>query len=511
MNVTEQQDRKEGHQEKPVIVHWFRQDLRLADNPALSAAAATGRVLPVYILDDAGAGASAMGAASRWWLHRSLKSLSSSLQGKLVVYSGNPAEILGRLAEQHGANSVFWNRCYEPWRLEQDRMIEARLSGLGFDVKTFNGSLLWEPESVVKKDGTPYRVFSPYYYRGCKSALAPRQPIPAPQTLDMISAGGMSLEQLTLLPRIRWYESMEPHWQPGEAGALKRVRTFLDEGILNYKEGRNFPAAKNVSRLSPHLHFGEVSPNQVWHAAKGRHEGTSLEHFLSELGWREFSHNLLFFNPDLPRRNLQPKFDAFPWLDDPVALSKWQRGMTGYPIVDAGMRELWQTGYMHNRVRMIVGSFLVKNLLLNWHHGEKWFWDTLVDADLANNSASWQWIAGCGADAAPYFRIFNPVTQGKKFDPDGAYTRRFVPELQALPDRHLFAPWEAPSAVLAEAGVRLGETYPEPVVDLKQSRERALQAFQSLKSPVPQQLSGRATGQGGRQGEAAARLHGMPS
>ena len=470
----------------PVIIHWFRQDLRLADNPGLAAAVANGRVLPVYILDDVNADVVAMGAASRWWLHRSLEALSDALHGKLAVFSGDPLEVLERLAERHGAEGVYWNRCYEPWQLDRDRAIEAHLSRLEIDVRTFNGSLLWEPEAVLKADGTPYRVFSPFYYRGCKNAPSPREPIPAPETADYVSTSGQSLDGLELLPRIRWHDSIEPHWTPGEEGALKRLGAFLDNGICNYKEGRNFPAARSVSRLSPHLHFGEISPNQAWYAAKGRHEGPDLEHFLSELGWREFSHSLLFFNPDLRLRNLQKKFDAFPWLDDQATLEKWQRGMTGYPIVDAGMRELWETGYMHNRVRMIVGSFLVKNLLLHWRHGERWFWDTLVDADLANNSASWQWIAGCGADAAPYFRIFNPVTQGKKFDPGGEYTRRFVPELKALPDRYLFSPWEAPDAVLDQAGLRLGENYPEPMVDLKQSRERALQAFQSLKHLAPQ-------------------------
>ena len=274
---------------------------------------------------------------------------------------------------------------------------------------------------------------------------------------------------------------MEPHWHIGEDHAQDRLQEFVDHGLKDYKEGRNFPAQQNVSRLSPHLHFGEISPNQAWYAAKQKGKGQNMDHFLSELGWREFSYSLLYHFPKLPRKNLQAKFDKFPWRNDKRLLRRWQQGQTGYPIVDAGMRELWQTGYMHNRVRMIVGSFLVKNLLLHWHHGERWFWDCLVDADLANNSASWQWIAGCGADAAPYFRIFNPVTQGQKFDAAGEYTRHFVPELKDLPDKFLFNPWQAPPGVLNEAGVTLGKTYPEPVVDLKLSRERALQAFASLK------------------------------
>jgi deoxyribodipyrimidine photo-lyase len=464
------------------VIHWFRQDLRLTDNPGLAAAAARGRVLPVYILDDENAGAAAMGAASRWWLHRSLEALSASLDGRLAVFRGNPGDILRQLVERDDAQGVYWNRCYEPWRIERDRQIKSELTAGGLEVRSFNGSLLWEPQQVTKKDGTPYRVFSPYYYRGCAAAQPPREPMAAPDSPRYVTTENQGIQSLELLSPINWHESMEPHWQPGEAGALERLREFLENGISHYKEGRNFPAAANVSRLSPHLHFGEISPNQVWYAARSGHEGRDLEHFLSELGWREFSHNLLYFNPDLRVRNLQQKFDAFPWLDDPDRLARWQRGLTGYPIVDAGMRELWETGYMHNRVRMIVGSFLVKNLLLHWHHGERWFWDTLVDADLANNSASWQWIAGCGADAAPYFRIFNPVTQGQKFDSQGEYTRRFVPELSKLPDKYLFAPWEAPEPVLRQCGVRLGVDYPEPVVDLKQSRARALEAFQSLKN-----------------------------
>jgi deoxyribodipyrimidine photo-lyase len=290
---------------------------------------------------------------------------------------------------------------------------------------------------------------------------------------------------LKLLPKIFWYETMDSLWTPGENGAHKALKVFLSDGLSGYKEGRNFPARNNVSRLSPHIHFGEVSPHQVWYQSQ-QMESTSgtikdLEHFHSELGWREFSYNLLFHFPDLVDTNFQKKFDDFPWRDDSDLLGRWQKGNTGYPIVDAGMRELWQTGYMHNRVRMVVGSFLVKNLLIDWREGERWFWDCLVDADLANNAASWQWVAGSGADAAPYFRIFNPVTQGTKFDKDGEYTRKFVPELEKLPNKFLFTPWEAPQTVLEEAGIELGKDYPYPIIDLKQSRARALEAFASIK------------------------------
>ena len=310
-------------------------------------------------------------------------------------------------------------------------------------------------------------------------------PTSKPEDLDLQNHKRLALDDLKLIPDITWYEEMQTEWQPGEVGAQTCLRVFLENGLKGYKEGRNFPVRENVSRLSPYLHFGEISPNDVWHSAKSvmimeqcENDG---EHFLSEIGWREFSNTLLYHFPDIPRNNLQKKFDAFPWREDAAALRSWQSGQTGYPIVDAGMRELWQTGYMHNRLRMIVGSFLVKNLLLHWHHGEDWFWDTLVDADLANNAASWQWIAGCGADAAPYFRIFNPVTQGQKFDGTGAYVRRFVPELSKLPDKFLHNPWEAPEDVLEHAEVILDKNYPSPIVDLKLSRERALAAYKSLK------------------------------
>ena len=476
----------------PCIIHWFRQDLRLADNPGLAHAAANGSVLPVYILDDDNAATHKMGGASRWWLHQSLNALNHALDGRLVVLAGDAAQLLPALARDYGAMMVTWNRAYEPWRIDRDSRIKATLTAAGIAAESFNASLLWEPWEVLKDDGTPYRVFTPFYRRGCLKAVPPREPLPHPSPLDLVSDAGClqgqgAIDNLGLLPTLDWINGLDERWAVGEAAAKDRLLVFLDEGLAGYKEGRNFPARRHVSRLSPYLHWGEISPNTVWYAVRDQidsgvcpeHDG---DHFLSELGWREFSHSLLFHFPDLPRKNLQPRFDQFDWRDDPVALTRWQQGMTGYPIVDAAMRELWQTGYMHNRTRMIVGSFLVKNLRLDWHHGERWFWDCLVDADLANNSASWQWIAGCGADAAPYFRIFNPITQGEKFDPDGDYIRRYVPEIAGLPDAFLCSPWTAPDAVLAAAGVRLGVTYPHPMVDAKASREAALAAFSALKA-----------------------------
>ena len=466
-----------------VSIHWFRQDLRLADNPALTKAAKRGRVLPVYILDDKNAGANAMGAASRWWLHHSLTALNDSLGGNLSVYRGDPSDILTGLAARFDVEAVYWNRCYEPWRTKRDTAIEKHLD---VPVETANGSLLWEPWDVKKDDGAPYRVFTPFYRKGCLHAAAPRKPLPVPKNAAYLhdKKGALQIKALNLAPNTELNRRLEPHWRIGEAAAQKRLRAFIRTGLKLYKDGRDRPAAPYVSRLSPHLHFGEISPNRIWHAARRLGHDMHIDHFCSELGWREFSHSLLHYNPDLPHKNLQTKFDAFPWGGDARLLEAWKTGQTGVPMVDAGMRELWQTGYMHNRSRMVVGSFLVKNLRLHWRHGERWFWETLVDADLADNSANWQWIAGCGADAAPYFRIFNPVMQGQKFDPDGGYVRAFIPEIAKLPNKYLFSPWDAPAAVLQKASIKLGDTYPAPIVDLKQSREAALAAFQALSRDV---------------------------
>ncbi len=470
------------------IIFWFRQDLRLSDNPGLTEAAKRGAILPIYVLDDANAGDHQMGGASRWWLHHSLRALNERLGGTLACFQGDASDILPQLIEQTGARAVYWNRCYEPWRIKRDTQIKERLSEQEVDVQSFNASLLWEPWEIQKQDGGHYKVFTPFYRKGCLNAPPPRQPLPAPADLHCLPApkNALPVDGLKLLPAINWDAQLAPHWTIGEQGAQEQLDSFLNTGLHGYKEGRNCPPQPHVSRLSPYLHFGDISPHQLWYAIK--HHGEAMgwdkdtDHFLSEVGWREFSYHLLYYYPDLPTRNLQTQFDRFPWQENDKALHRWQRGQTGYPIVDAGMRELWQTGYMHNRVRMIVASFLVKNLLLHWHHGERWFWDCLVDADLANNSASWQWVAGCGADAAPYFRIFNPVMQGHKFDPKGDYTRRWVPELAGLPDKYLFSPWDAPEDIRQQSGVKLGDTYPHPIVDLKPSRERALSAYQSLRT-----------------------------
>ena len=447
-------------------------------------------VIPVYIFEDSAGQQWAPGGASRWWLHYALLSLDKSLQGKLNIYQGDPLEVLERLVAEHNASGVFWNRCYEPQSIERDGLIKSSLKEAGLQVQSFNGSLLWEPWQVLKKDQTPYKVFTPYYRRGCLGKPAPRRPLPPPTNMQLHKLeNNLTVEDLSLLPAIGWDKKMQEHWNISEEGAKDRLDEFVFNGIQDYREGRNFPNKQNVSRLSPYLHFGQISVNTAWYAANDAaaliDNESNLDTFLSELGWREFSYYLLYHFPELPTKNLQPRFDVFPWAQNIDAdLQAWKKGKTGYPLVDAGMRELWETGYMHNRVRMVVGSFMVKNLLIHWHHGEQWFWDCLVDADLASNSASWQWVAGCGADAAPFFRIFNPITQSEKFDKQGDYIRRFVPELANMPAKYIHAPWLAPADILAVAGVEIGADYPAPIVDIKESREIALAAFKHTKNDV---------------------------
>ncbi|MBT8448864.1 MAG: DNA photolyase family protein [Gammaproteobacteria bacterium] len=471
---------------RPTAIVWFRQDLRLRDNPALLAAAAEFDILPIYIMDTSISQEHQPGGASRWWLHHSLVSLNDSLASKLQFFTGDPAEILQELTKSHGIRYVFWNRCYEPEVIARDKRIKSQLTEQDIEVTSFNGALLWEPMTVLKKDETPYRVFTPYYKKGCLNAVEPRYPENAPEQITYadISDTGVSLEQLNLLPTINWDSQIKQMWQPGENGAAERLSRYIREAATTYQKDRDIPSVQGTSKLSPHLHFGEVSPNQVWYAVKDAYRNKmsiDIEKYLAELGWREFSYYLLYHFPTLPTENFNKNFDRFEWQDDEALISAWQRGQTGIPIIDAGMRELWQTGYMHNRVRMVVGSFLVKNMLCHWHHGAAWFHDCLLDADVASNSASWQWVAGCGADAAPYFRIFNPILQGEKFDKEGLYVKQYCPELSALPKKYIHKPWEAPEEILKLANIKLGVDYPEPVVDLKGSRNRALEAFSALK------------------------------
>lgn len=470
----------------PVSIMWFRQDLRVKDNPALNAACDSGKIIPIYIYDTKTPDGREPGGASKWWLHHSLNSLNKRLNGHLQIFKGNAEDIVLSLIETFDVKQIYWNRCYEPWQINRDKAIKKKLIEKGAQPQSFNASLLWEPMKVLKKDKTPYRVFTPYYRKGCLNVAPPRYPESAPSRITYadVKNKGVTIDSLQLLPSLDWASDFANHWRPGEEGAADKLATFIEQRARTYKDKRDIPSVTGTSQLSPHLHFGEISPNQIWYAIKdkfGDSEDKSIDTYLSELGWREFSYYLLFHFPTLPNKNFNEKFDKFNWRSDSKALRAWQQGKTGIPIVDAGMRELWQTGYMHNRVRMIVGSFLVKNLLLSWHEGEKWFWDCLLDADLASNSASWQWVAGTGADAAPYFRIFNPILQGEKFDKQGKYVRQYCPELKDLPDKYIHKPWETPPIIAKEANLELGTHYPKPIVDLKASRERALDAFQQLK------------------------------
>ena len=464
------------------VIHWFRQDLRLADNPALYAAAKAGTVMPVFILDTQNAGDHSMGGASRIWCYHALQSLSKSLHHCLAIYQGDPLMILQQLCQRYNIQAVYWNRCYEPWRIQRDKVIKSELKIQGIQVNTYNGSLLWEPWQVKKSDGTHYKVFTPYYRKGCLMAKSPRFPLDVPDSLTTLPTppDNLAIDALQLNNQHSWQIDMTRSWHISEDGGLDRLSSFIRDHMKHYKQYRNIPSIQSTSRLSAYLHHGLISPNQAWYAARQSGDCSSVDVFCSELGWREFSYSQMYYNPTIATDSMQKKFDQFPWLTDNKILRAWQQGQTGIPMVDAGMRELYQTGYMHNRVRMIVGSFLVKNCLLHWHHGERWFWDCLFDADYASNSASWQWIAGCGADAAPFFRIFNPVTQGQKFDPDGVYVKQYCPELKDMPIKHLHAPWEARPEVLQKAGVDLGVDYPLPVVNLKITRQRALDAFKSF-------------------------------
>jgi len=478
----------------PTIL-WFRQDLRLADNPALAAALARGApVLPIYIVDEAGEGLWPAGGASKWWLHHSLKELASSLEAKgsrLVLARGNAQAVLQTTIRTTGANAVFWNRRYEPARIAQDTLLKAALVEGGIEARSFNSALLFEPHTVANKQGGPFQVFTPFW-RHCLSlpipepVLLPRSPWNEPA----LWPSSLALDALQLLPETPWDRAFYEVWNPGEAAAARRLKQFLGTTVDRYETGRNEPAADAVSRLSPHLHFGEIGPRQIWAAVKKMSAESGVfpanrgaAKFLSEVGWREFAYHLLYRFPHTPEQPLRSDFAAFPWAKDPdgAHFRAWKKGRTGYPIVDAGLRQLWATGWMHNRVRMIVASFLVKHLRLPWTQGAAWFWDTLVDADLASNTLGWQWTAGCGADAAPYFRVFAPVLQGEKFDAKGEYVRRWVPELARLPDAFLHKPWEAPASVLSEAGVTLGETYPRPIVDHATARNAALAAFKTLR------------------------------
>ncbi len=475
-----------AHSRSPVIV-WFRDDLRLADHVALHDAVETGQpVIPLFVLDQNAAGRWAPGAATLWWLHHSLAALRQSLAERgagLVLRRGDSVAIITALVEAAGATAVFTAGSADPFARRIDQAAAAALERTGCRLHRKRTTSLFHPDSIRTKAGGAYTVYTPFA-NACLALGGPKAPLPAPRT---IPGGALpeseTLEDWGLLPtKPDWAGGLRAQWTPGEAGALERAEAFLQDGLNSYALARDRPSDDGTSMLSPHLHFGEISAPTLWHMAHRQPRSNSRDVLIRELLWREFCNNLLWHHPELPDSPLRVEFARMPWRDDPSALRAWQRGQTGVPIVDAGMRQLWQTGWMHNRVRMIVASFLVKHLMIRWQDGEAWFWDTLVDADLANNSGNWQWVAGCGADAAPYFRVFNPVLQGRKFDADGDYVRRFVPELARMAARYIHAPWEAPPSALAAAGVRLGGTYPHPIIDLGAGRTRALAAYEHIRA-----------------------------
>ncbi|MEZ5498043.1 MAG: deoxyribodipyrimidine photo-lyase [Steroidobacteraceae bacterium] len=454
-----------------IAILWLRRDLRLADNPAFAAAAAHSAVIPVFIWDDEDEAPWSPGAASRWWLHQSLDALQVDLLARgsrLLLRRGRAASVLPALLDETGARHVYWNRCYEPGAIARDTSIKQQLRAKGINVQSHNSALLIEPWQLATQQGKPFQVFTPFW-RAALSQLPPpgrATPAPVPRAPPKWPAS-VTLDSLGLMPARDWYKSLAQHWQPGEAGAQQRLREFVTDGAADYARQREFPSLPGSSRLSPHLHFGEISPQQIWHALRSTADSRGLgpahwrdSRFVTELGWREFAHHLLYHFPHTTSQPLRASFANFPWRSDEAALAAWRRGETGIPLVDAGMRELWATGWMHNRVRMVVASFLVKNLRLDWLCGARWFWDTLVDADLANNTLGWQWVAGCGADAAPYFRIFNPLSQAQKFDPGGDYVRRWVPQL-------------GPGGKATD--------YPAPIVDLRVSRLDALAAYRDMR------------------------------
>ncbi len=468
---------------KPAIL-WFRRNLRLCDNLALIAAAEAGRrVIPLYVLDDLD-----HGGASRWWLHHSLASLDKDLRrrhGRLILRRDRPEKAIGEIATATGADAVYYARRYEPGARRQEQRLDDAL-GESLAIHAVHDYLLRSPGGPMTQNDTPYKVFTPYWKASAELG-DPAQPCPVPSPLS--TAGDdietLDLDDLSLLPSTPdWAGGLRETWTPGEDGALDRLDVACT-AVKDYAKDRDRPDKDNTSRLSPHLHFGEISPRQIWHAvrnsATAARSGKGAEAFLRQLYWRDFSSYLLYHFPELPEKPLREEFEDFPWADSDEHLRAWQSGRTGYPIVDAGMRQLWATGWMHNRVRMVVASFLVKDLMIPWQRGADWFLDTLVDADLGNNSASWQWVAGCGTDAAPYFRIFNPVLQGKKFDPDGAYVRRWVPELGNLSGDAIHAPWTLKKDLLSSAELTLGKDYPAPLVDHGEARQRALDAYKAIR------------------------------
>ena len=468
-----------------VSIVWFRRDLRVHDNPALCGAASDAAVLPIYILDKYTLGKNNIGevSAGKCWLQAALSALNAEVENALVLFKQEAMQVFEILMQQFEIVSVHWNRCYYPDEIKRDTELKKFLSKNEILVNSHNGTLLWEPWKISKKDGDNYKVFTPYYRRGCLKYEAPRKPLAKPSKLNFHKKKSLlkPVSFLNLTTDKCWEKNILDGWDVSESGAKKRLKKFIKNGIDGYKDGRNFPAKDNVSRLSPYIHWGIISAHHVWYEVNNLKPTDDTDVFLSELGWREFSYYLLYHYPTMPKKNLQTKFDAYPWKKHNKLFKAWCFGKTGIPLVDAGMRELYATGYMHNRLRMVVGSFLVKNLEIHWKYGKEWFDYCLFDADEASNSAGWQWVAGCGADAAPFFRIFNPVLQSKKFDLQGEYLRKYLPELELLPDKYIHCPWEMPLEMQQKIGFKLGKDYPNPIVSLSESRSRALSSYKRVK------------------------------
>jgi deoxyribodipyrimidine photo-lyase len=460
---------------------WFHNDLRLSDNLALNLACQSGKgVIPIFIWSSDEANDWHLGGAAKWWLHHSLESLSLDLKkigSGLIIKKGQTKTNISKLIEDHNVSEIFMNRRFEPKIIERDNQI---FSDNDVKITIVNGNLLFNPEDIKTGQGRNYTVFTPFW-KNCKLQKEPHRPIKKPDSLKGPDSwpSTVSLEDIALLPKIKWYTNIEKTWKPGEKNAKRALTDFLVNNGNEYGKNRNIPGIRGTSRLSPHLRFGEISPHTIWHEAK-KYSNKGVEHFVREVGWREFSYHLLNNFPFLTNKPLRPEFENFPWASNSKYLDLWKKGLTGYPIVDAGMRELWSTGWMHNRVRMIVASFLVKHLLLDWKEGANWFWDTLVDADLASNTSGWQWTAGCGADAAPYFRVFNPILQGKRFDSTGDYVRKWIPEIKKIPNGKIHTPWEVSKEELQNYEIVLGHSYPKPIVDHAEARKVALEAFDRL-------------------------------
>lgn len=463
-------------------IMWFRQDFRLYDNPALKQACEKGELFPIFILDKKAGVLESPGAASKIALHLVIEAFQKEI-GPINLYVGDPVECISQLCEQHDIDGVFWNQSFEPYQSGVENRLIAALEKKKMLFERFNGNYLWDPESILKDDGSYYRVFGAYKRKALQTAFRlPYKKVEYPAVF--VDNKALSLKECALIPNVKWAKDLACQQKFGQNEAMDKLGKFVKTKLKGYAQGRDFPDENQVSGLSSHLHFGEISPHFIFYATSKKaplETEADIESFFSELIWREFSTYLLYHFKELVSQPFQKAFSHFPFKANTHFLTAWQKGQTGIPLVDAGMRELWQTGLMHNRVRMIVASFLVKNCLQHWHVGRDWFWDCLLDADLANNSASWQWVAGCGVDAAPYFRIFNPVSQAQKFDPKGEYIRRFIPELKALPLPYLYKPWEAPLKVLETCRITLGKDYPKPIVDLKLSRAQALEAYQLLK------------------------------